>query len=153
MSNLYKIYKSLKEPASNPNFIRKTNMEEDYGPNPFVIDIEEATKENKNFRRALWTGQHLQLVLMSIARGEDIGLEVHEDHDQFIRIEDGRGLVQMGDNQNMLDFQRNIEEDDIIMIPAGKWHNLSNTGDKPLKLYTLYAPPEHQAGTVEENKE
>lgn len=124
----------------------------DYGPNPFVIDIEEATKENTNFRLALWTGDHLQLTLMSLNVGEDIGLEMHPDVDQFIRVEEGRGLVEMGDERNNLDFQRNVYDDYIIIIPAGKWHNLTNTGNIPLKLYSIYAPPEHPFGTVHVTK-
>lgn len=124
----------------------------DYGSNPFVIDIEEATKENTNFRLALWTGEHLQLTLMSLDVGEDIGLEMHPDVDQFIRVEEGRGLVEMGDEKDNLDFQRNVYEDYIIIIPAGKWHNLTNTGNIPLKLYSIYAPPEHPFGTVHVTK-
>jgi mannose-6-phosphate isomerase-like protein (cupin superfamily) len=124
----------------------------DYGPEPFVIDIEEATKRNTTFRTALWTGEYLQITLMSINVGEDIGLEVHPDHDQFIRIEEGQGLTQMGDSKDRLDFQREVYDDYVILIPAGKWHNITNTGDRPLKLYSIYAPPEHPKGTVHETK-
>lgn len=124
----------------------------DYGGNPFVINIAEATRQNRNFRLALWTGKYLQLTLMSINVGEDIGLEMHPDVDQFIRIEEGRGLVEMGDDKNNLDFQRNVYDDYIIIIPAGKWHNLTNTGNIPLKLYSIYAPPEHPFGTVHVTK-
>ncbi|ODM27237.1 cupin [Clostridium sp. Bc-iso-3] len=125
----------------------------DYGPEPFVVNIEEAAKQNNNFRTALWTGDHLQLTLMSINVGEDIGLEMHPDVDQFIRIEEGRGLVKMGDSKNNLDFQRNVYDDYVFIIPAGKWHNLINTGDKPIKLYSIYAPPNHPHGTVHATKE
>ncbi|WP_078577706.1 cupin domain-containing protein [Salipaludibacillus agaradhaerens] len=125
----------------------------DYGPRPFVVDIEEATKQNTTFRTALWTGEHLQLTLMSINVGDDIGLEVHHDHDQFLRIEEGQGLVQMGDSQDRLDFQQQAFADDAIFVPAGKWHNLTNTGNAPLKLYSIYAPPEHAYGTVHNTKE
>lgn len=124
----------------------------DYGPNPFVINIEEATEQNNNFRTALWTGDNLQLTLMSIPAGEEIGLEMHPDTDQFIRIEDGRGLVMMGDTQNNLDFQEMVYEDYAFIIPAGKWHNLINVSNEPLKLYSLYAPPEHPHGTVHETR-
>lgn len=124
----------------------------DYGPNPFVVNIEEVTKQNNTFRTALWTGKHLQLTLMSINVGEDIGLEQHPNLDQFIRIEEGQGLVQMGDRKDYLDFQKYAKEDDAIFVPAGKWHNLINTGTKPLKLYSIYAPPEHPYGTVHETK-
>lgn len=124
----------------------------DYGPNPFVINIEEATSQNNAFRTALWTGDHLQLTLMSLNFGEDIGLEMHPDVDQFIRIEEGQGVVQMGDREDMLDFEEMVYDDFIFIIPAGKWHNLVNTGNAPLKLYSLYAPPQHPHGTVHETK-
>lgn len=120
----------------------------DYGPNPFVVDIDDATEQNNTFRTALWTGSHLQVTLMSIPVGSDIGLEVHETGDQFIRIEEGDALVQMGDSQDNLNFQRNASDDYAIMIPEGKWHNIINIGNTPLKLYAIYAPPEHPAGTV-----
>lgn len=128
------------------------NMIKDYGPNPFVINIEEATKENDTFRTALWTGCHLQLTLMSINVGEDIGLEMHPDLDQFIRIEEGQGLVLMGDRQDRLDFRRQVSDDFVFIIPAGKWHNLINTGNRPIKLYSIYAPPQHPYGTVHRTK-
>ena len=124
----------------------------DYGPNPLVINIEVATKQNKNYRTALWTGNHLQVTLMSINPSEDIGLEVHPTVDQFIRIEEGQGLAQMGSSRYRLDYQRRVHGDDAIMVPAGTWHNLTNTGSGPLKLYTIYAPPEHPRGTVHRTK-
>ena len=124
----------------------------DYGPEPFVVNIEEATKQNNTYRTTLWTGSHLQLTLMSIRVGEDIGLEVHQGLDQFIRIEEGQGLVKMGESKYSLDFQRKVYDDFAFIIPAGKWHNLINTGDTPLKLYSIYAPPQHPRGTVHETK-
>ncbi len=120
----------------------------DYGNNPFVTNIEDATKENNNYRTALWTGENLQVTLMSIEVGEDIGLEVHQGIDQFLRIEDGQGLVQMGDSEDNLDFEKLAKDDDAIFVPAGKWHNVTNNGDKPLKVYSIYAPPEHPHSTV-----
>lgn len=125
----------------------------DYGPEPFVINIEKATEYNNNFRTALWTGEYLQLTLMSINVGDDIGLEMHSDHDQFIRIEQGQGMVVMGDCRHNLNFERNIFDDYVVFIPAGKWHNIINTGCVPLKLYSIYAPPEHPHGTVHRTKE
>lgn len=124
----------------------------DYGPEPFVVNIDEATKQNNTFRTALWTGDHLQLTLMSIKVGEDIGLERHPNLDQFIRIEEGQGLVKMGDSKYNLNFQRKVYDDFAIIIPAGKWHNIINTGNKPLKLYSIYAPPQHPSGTIHETK-
>ncbi|MFP4697323.1 MAG: cupin domain-containing protein [Eubacteriales bacterium] len=125
---------------------------DDYGPEPFIVDIEAITKENDTFRTALWTGRHLQLTLMSIDVGEDIGLETHPHLDQFIRIEEGQGIVKMGDSKDNLDFQEMVYDDFAILIPAGKWHNLINTGYKPIKLYSIYAPPEHPFGTVHVTK-
>ena len=124
----------------------------EYGPKPLVINIEDATKDNENYRTALWTGKNLQLTLMSIGIGEDIGLEVHHDIDQFLRIEAGEGLVQMGDSEEKLDFEKKAEHDDAILIPAGKWHNVTNTGDVPLKVYSIYAPAEHPHGTVHKTR-
>jgi len=125
----------------------------DYGPNPFVVNIEKATRQNNKFRVALWTGEYLQLTLMSIKPGEDIGLEIHRNLDQFVRIEEGQGLVKMGDRKDNLNFQKKVYDDFAFIIPAGKWHNLINTGCGPLKLYSIYAPPEHPKGTVHETKE
>lgn len=125
---------------------------EDYGPEPFVININEATKENNTFRTALWTGDHLQVTLMSIDVGEDIGLEMHPNLDQFIRIEEGEGIVKMGDKKYQLDFQRKVYDDIAFVIPAGTWHNLINTGYQPIKLYSIYAPPQHPRGTVHRTK-
>lgn len=124
----------------------------DYGANPFVTNIEDATNENDNYRTTLWTGKKLQVTLMSIEVGEDIGLEVHHDIDQFLRIEDGQGLVQMGDSEDNLDFEKLAEDDDAIFIPAGKWHNVTNNGDNPLKVYSIYAPTEHPHGTVHKTR-
>ena len=125
----------------------------DYGPMPFVINIDEAAKLNNTYRTALWTGEHLQLTLMSINIGEDIGLERHPHLDQFIRIEQGQGLVEMGDKKDRLDFRRKAYDDFVFIIPAGKWHNLTNTGNAPIKLYSIYAPPQHTHGTVHQTKE
>ncbi len=133
---------------SHSNSKKQSGKLKDYGPDPFVVNIEEITKENSNFRTALWTGKHLQLTLMSIPVGGEIGLEIHPNLDQFIRIEEGEGLVQMGDKKDELDFQRKVFDDYAFIIPAGKWHNLINTGDKPIKLYSIYAPPQHPYGTI-----
>lgn len=125
----------------------------DYGPQPYVVDIDRATKQNMNYRTALWTGNHLQLTLMSIRVGGDIGLEVHPVTDQFLRIEEGQGVAQMGPTKNNLNFQRNVSDGFAIFVPAGTWHNVVNTGNRPLKLYSIYAPPKHPHGTVHATKE
>ncbi len=139
-------------PMYNSNYWRQPSRLIDYGPEPFVINIEEATKQNNNYRTALWTGNNLQVTLMSIRPGGDIGLEVHPDVDQFIRIEQGQAMVKMGDSRYRLDYQRRVFDNFAIMIPAGKWHNVINIGSRPLKLYAIYAPPEHPRGTVHKTK-
>lgn len=112
----------------------------------FVDDIEELTETNKDFRRVVYTGKHLQLVLMSLAPGEEIGEEVHETHDQFFRIEKGNGEVRIDG------VATKVKADFGIIVPAGARHNVINTGDKPLRLYTLYGPPEHRDGVVHPTK-
>ena len=124
----------------------------DHGPQPYVVNIEELTISNDTFRTAAWTGANMQMTLMAIQPGEDIGLEVHTDHDQFLRVEQGLGLVQMGASEDTLDFEANVVGDDAIFVPAGIWHNVTNTGDAPLKLYSIYAPAEHPHGTVHATK-
>jgi mannose-6-phosphate isomerase-like protein (cupin superfamily) len=112
----------------------------------FVEDIEDLTEDNDDFRRVVYTGHHLQLVLMAIRPGEEIGEEVHAGHDQFFRVEKGKGEV-------WIDGERTkIEGDDAIVVPAGARHNVVNTGDTPLKLYTIYGPPDHREGTVRATK-
>lgn len=125
----------------------------DHGPKPFVVDIEKLTVDNKNYRTVIWTGKYMQMTVMSIPPGEDIGLELHKDHDQFIRIEEGEGIVQMGDAEDNLDFQEKVEDDFAILIPAGKWHNLVNNSTEPLKLYSIYSPVEHPKNTVHKTKQ
>ncbi len=129
-----------------------TQVIKDYGPNPFVVNIEKVTEANDTFRTALWTGEFLQLTLMSIPPNESIGLEIHTDLDQFIRIEKGKGLIMMGNQPGQLNFQQMVTEDDAFIIPAGTWHNLVNVGPTPLKLYSIYAPPQHPFGTVHHTK-
>ena len=124
----------------------------DYGPNPYVTDIAQATLRNNTYRTALWTGPHLQLTVMSIPPGQDIGLEVHPDHDQFPRIEQGQGLVQMGPAKDRLHFRQAVFDDFAVFVPAGTWHNITNVGNTPLKLYTLYGPPDHAHGTIHPTK-
>ncbi|KKI92885.1 hypothetical protein WQ54_06790 [Bacillus sp. SA1-12] len=124
----------------------------DYGPEPFVVNINEASKQNKTYRTALWTGNHLQVTLMSLKIGEDIGLEIHPHLDQFFRIEQGQGMIKMGKRKDYLNVVRRISDDTAIMIPAGTWHNIINTGNIPLRLYSIYAPPQHPHGTVHVTK-
>lgn len=125
----------------------------DYGNAPAVLDIEAYTVGNGHFRTALWTGTNLQVTLMTIPAGGEIGLELHPDIDQFLRIEQGEGRVMMGDTQDNLDFVREVKADHAVFVPAGKWHNLVNTGKEPVKLYSIYAPVEHPHGTVHKTQE
>lgn len=124
----------------------------DHGPRPYAVDIETATVENANYRTTLWTGAHLQVTLMSIPVGGEIGLEAHHDIDQFLRLEKGRGRVQMGAAEDRLDFDKEVEDDWVVLVPAGTWHNITNIGDEPLKIYSIYTPPEHAHGTVHATK-
>lgn len=107
---------------------------------------------NTNFRTALWTGKHLQVTLMSIPVGGDIGLEIHHNVDQFIKIESGQALVQIGNNKNSTTSREKIDSNYAVIIPAGTWHNIINIGHTPLKLYSIYAPPNHPFGTVDKTK-
>ena len=108
----------------------------------YVDDIEQATVANTDFRRVLYTGHNLQLVVMSINPGEEIGAEVHDDRDQFFRIESGEGVVSIDGVDHA------VKDDDAIIVPQGARHNVKATGSAPLKLYTIYGPPEHIDGTV-----
>jgi mannose-6-phosphate isomerase-like protein (cupin superfamily) len=112
----------------------------------YVANIEGLTTANGDYRRVLYTGKHLQLVLMALQPGEEVGEEVHETHDQFFRIESGKGVVE-------IDRARHeIADDDAVIVPAGALHNVINTGDAPLKFYTLYGPPEHRDGVRQPRK-
>lgn len=123
----------------------------DFGPNPYVVDVEKLTVENETFRTAAWTGKNLQMTVMAIQPGDDIGLEVHEDHDQFLRIEQGEARVEMGPSETELETWT-AQDNDAIFVPAGVWHNIINTGTDTLKLYSIYAPAEHPHGTVHVDK-
>lgn len=125
----------------------------DYGGEPFLFNIHHATTMNENFRTTLWTGRDLQLTLMSIPARGDIGIEMHPDVEQFIRIESGKAKIYMGSCRNNLQEMGCANGNDAILIPAGTWHNIVNAGNRPLKLYSLYAPPQHPIGTVHQTKE
>ena len=125
----------------------------DYGPDPYVKDIETLTVENQNYRTVKWTGSHLQMTVMSIAVGGEVGLEIHPDTDQFLRIEQGTAKVAMGPKKDELSFEETAREDFAIIVPAGTWHNILNVGEDELKLYALYAPPHHAHSTIQETYE
>ncbi len=168
-STPYTRYPQNRYPQNTPNNIRKRSSEmattntqataestslplKDYGPNPFAISIDKATKENQNFRLALWTGPYLQVTLMSIPPGGEIGLETHPNVDQFLRLEAGEGLVMMGKTKDNLDFKQRVTDGDAFIIPSNTWHNLINIGNTPIKLYSIYSPPNHPFGTIHPTK-
>ena len=112
----------------------------------YIDDIEEKTLDNNNFRKVLFTGKHMQLVVMALKPGEDIGEEIHENVDQFFRIEQGEAKVIIDDEADIL------KEDMVVIVPAGAKHNIINTSNVDLKLYTIYAPPNHPDGTIHKDK-
>ncbi len=124
----------------------------DTGPDPLVVNIVNVVIDNDYFRSTLWTGNNLQVTVMNIEAGDDIGAEIHEE-DQFIKIESGRATVFIGRSAEDFYYQRLIDKDFAVIIPAGTWHNIKNTGDVPLKLYSVYAPPHHEKGTIHTTKE
>lgn len=118
----------------------------------WVGDIEQATLGNTNFRTVLFTGANVQLTVMRLAAGEEIGLEMHDHTDQFIRVESGRARVTLGPSKDTIAETHDLADDSAVIVPGGTWHNVVNTGDGDLKLYSLYAPPEHPDGTVHATK-
>ncbi|HMB17384.1 MAG TPA: cupin domain-containing protein [Candidatus Paceibacterota bacterium] len=113
----------------------------------YVDNIEDITEDNQNFRKVLYTAKNSQLVVMSLNPGEDIGSEVHQDLDQFIRIEEGKGKAVLNGEEH------EIKEGSAIVIPGGTKHNIINTSDEEMKLYTVYSPPEHRDGVLHKTKE
>ncbi len=120
----------------------------DHGPGAFAANITAAAGQNRNFRTTFWTGDSLQMTLMHIPPQSEVGLETHPDTDQFIRVEQGRALVCLGDRPENLSVRRYLTPGCGIFIPAGLWHNILNAGPCPLKLSSIYAPPHHPRGTV-----
>ena len=126
--------------------------ETDHGPKPYAANIMHTARQNHNFRTAFWSGCHLQMTLMCIPVCGDIGVEMHSDTDQFIRVEEGQAIVRMGTCKDKLDFHYRLGVGDAVFVPSGTWHNVSNTGNCPLKLSSLYAPPKHPRGTIHHTK-
>ena len=126
--------------------------ETDHGPEPFVANIMFMARKNQNFRTAFWTGYHLQMTLMCIPPCGEVGVEMHPDTDQFIRVEEGTAIVRMGCKEK-LETQYRLSTGDAIFVPCGTWHNVINSGNCPLKLSSFYAPPQHPKGTIHCTKE
>jgi len=118
----------------------------------WVDDIERATLENETFRTVLHTGEHAQLTVMRLAPGEDIGREAHPHRDQFLRVESGAGRVEFGRTEGAVEETHDVGDDWAIIVPAGVWHNVVNTGEGDLQLYSIYSPPEHPDGTIHRTK-
>ena len=131
------------------NFIKNNNQLKN---NPLVINLDQAAILNNNFRMELWTGKYLQTTLMEIDVNDDIGLELHKNTDQFLIIINGTGLVKMGKNKNYLDYQAYVQSGFGIFVPSETWHNLINVGYRPIKLISIYAPPNHPVGTIQKTK-
>jgi mannose-6-phosphate isomerase-like protein (cupin superfamily) len=123
----------------------------DCGKKPIVLDLDQMTRVNPNFRAIVWTGEHLQLGLMSIT--DEIGMEVHPDEDQFFYIAEGTGNFAAGPDKENMVYCKSVEAGSGVFVPAGTWHNITNTGSAPLKLFTIYAPPHHPPGTIHETRE
>ena len=118
----------------------------------FSFNIEDLALKNQNFIKVMWTGKNMQLTLMSINPGSSIGLEVHPDTDQILKIECGTGQVLIGKSKDRLSYQKRVKKGDIIIVPAGMWHNLINLGRESIKLYSTYGPPAHKSGTIYRTK-
>jgi mannose-6-phosphate isomerase-like protein (cupin superfamily) len=121
---------------------------EDIGPQPQSFDLEQETRDNRNYRTVAWSGRYLQVTLMSIPVGGDIGLEAHPDTDQFLRLDAGRGRVQMGPAKDRLTFEKEVSDGWCVLIPAGIWHNVINIGKEPMQVYAIYAPAHHKPGKI-----
>ena len=125
-------------------------MIEDIGPQPNAFNLEQETRDNQNYRTVAWSGRYLQVTLMSIPVGTDIGLEAHPDTDQFLRLDAGRGRVRMGNARDKLTFDEVVSDGWCVLVPAGTWHDITNVGDVPMQVYAIYAPAHHQPGKIHE---
>jgi mannose-6-phosphate isomerase-like protein (cupin superfamily) len=141
------------EPALNAARISIVERKEAKMARIWTGNIEEITKKNDNFRQVLWAGKHSELTLMSIEPGSEIGLEVHEHVDQFLRIEYGKARIEAGATKDDLNETHEVSEEWAFIVPAGTWHNVINTGSEPLRLYTVYSPANHEPGTVHRTKQ
>jgi len=122
----------------------------DIGPKPQSFDLEQATQANTNYRSVAWSGRYLQVTLMSIPVGSDIGLEMHPETDQFLRLDAGRGRVQIGTAKDRFTLEEEVSDGWCILVPAGSWHNVTNIGKEPMQIYAIYAPAHHKPGKIHE---
>jgi mannose-6-phosphate isomerase-like protein (cupin superfamily) len=120
----------------------------DIGPRPQSFDIDLATRTNADYRSVAWSGRYLQVTLMLIPVGGEIGLEAHPETDQFLRLDAGKGRVQMGTARDNLNFEKDVSDGWCVLVPAGTWHNITNTGTTALQIYAVYAPAHHSPGKV-----
>jgi mannose-6-phosphate isomerase-like protein (cupin superfamily) len=124
----------------------------DIGPQPQSFDLEQETRENQNYRTVAWSGRYLQVTLMSIPVRGDIGLEAHPETDQFLRLDAGRGRVEMGASKDKITFTKEVSDGWCVLVPAGTWHNITNIGDEPMQVYAIYAPAHHKPGKIHKVK-
>ena len=124
----------------------------DLGSKPTLINIHNEAVCNPYFRKAIWTGKDLQITVMSIPVGGEIGLEIHDNLDQFLKVEGGCAKVYIGKSKKDLKFVGKVNDNYAIVIPSGTWHNIINACSCPLKLYSVYAPPKHPFNTIHETK-
>lgn len=125
----------------------------DTGKTPFIQNMIEMAKQNTNYREAIWTGEEMQVTLMSIPAGHgDIGMEIHPTHDQLLFLAAGTGTVQMGDHEDHITIKKTVKAGDTVIVPKNIWHNITNSGDAPMQVISVYAPVQHPAGIVQEHK-
>ena len=117
-----------------------------------IASAQKISLTNDNYRKEIWTGQHLQMTVMSIPAGGEIGFEIHSDTDQALYVEYGFAAVYAGETKQAVRLIGTVRPDYVILIPSGTWHNVINVGNTPLKLISFYAPPHHPKGTLHETK-
>lgn len=132
--------------------VSRMQQSPDHGLEPYVIDISQAAKSNRNFHTVIWTGRHAQTMLMSVPANEDTGIYVHPAADQFIYIASGRAVVTMGPGKESMNIERSLSNGFAVHVPAGIWYIIKNSGSRPLKLFTLHAPPLYPRGEISRSK-
>jgi mannose-6-phosphate isomerase-like protein (cupin superfamily) len=132
---------------------RSGDIETDHGNKPYVFNACELARQNRNYRTTIWTGVHMQLTLMCIPAGTDTGIEMHNNFDQLIRIESGMGKIEMGGSRSELSQKADLNACTTVIIPKGTYHRIISTGNQPLRLLSVYAPPAHKYGTVDRTKD